>query len=173
MAKAPPPQRARLDNLPTRELIGRGIALSSAHNYKDAIDVYKLLLKREPQAESGWREPLATAYLERARQLAGKAMYREAAVLWENLPNLCGQAPHPEHYIDWLLRSGQHAKAMRAYAAHAATLSAAASSSGKWFEKRWMRSVTSSLGRCAPGDASSSPSESREERSSADDRAAW
>lgn len=125
MAKAPPPSRNRLDNLPTRELIARGAALASAHNYKDAIDVYKLLLKREPQAEAGWREALATAYLERARQLAGKAMYREAAVLWENLPSLCGETPHPELYIDWLLRSGQHAKAMRAYAAHAATLSTA------------------------------------------------
>jgi cellulose synthase operon protein C len=120
MAKASPPSRNRLDNLPTRELIARGETLVSTHDYKDAIDVYKLLLKREPQAEAGWREALAAAYLERARQLAGKAMYREAAVLWENLPNLCGQAPHPEDYIDWLLRSGQHAKAMRAYAAHAA-----------------------------------------------------
>ncbi len=52
-------------------------------------------------------------------------MYREAAVLWENFPNLRDRAPHAEQYIDWLLRSGQHAKAMRAYAAYAATLSAA------------------------------------------------
>ncbi|MDZ7622533.1 MAG: hypothetical protein U5O69_09370 [Candidatus Competibacteraceae bacterium] len=125
MAKAQPPTRNRLDNLPTRELIARGSALLSTHDYKDAIDVYKLLLKREPQAETDWREALATAYLERARQLAGKAMYREAAVIWENLPNLCDRAPHPEQYIDWLLRSGQHAKAMRAYTAHAAALSAA------------------------------------------------
>ncbi|MFO7641512.1 MAG: hypothetical protein R6X17_09695 [Candidatus Competibacteraceae bacterium] len=125
MAKAQSSPRTRLDDLPTRELIARGEMLRSTHDYKDAIDVYKLLLKREPQAEAGWRESLATAYLERARQLAGKAMYREAAVIWENLPNLCDRAPHPEQYIDWLLRSGQHAKAMRAYAARAATLSAA------------------------------------------------
>ena len=117
--------RARLDDLPTRELIARGAALLSAQDYKDAIDVYKLLLKREPQAEAGWRESLATAYLERARQLARKAMYREAAVLWENIPTLCGQTPQPEWYVDWLLRSGQYAKAMRAYASHAAALPAA------------------------------------------------
>ena len=67
---------------------------------------------------------MATAYLERARQLAQKAMYREAAVLWENLPTLCGQAPQPDLYMDWLLRSGQYAKAMRAYANHAAALPA-------------------------------------------------
>jgi len=37
--------------LPTRELITRGATLLSAQNYKDAIDVYKLLLKRAPRAE--------------------------------------------------------------------------------------------------------------------------
>ena len=114
--------RARLEDLPTRELITRGATLLSAQNYKDAIDVYKLLLKREPQA--GWRDSLATAYLERARQLTQKAMYREATVLWENIPTLCGQAPRPELYIDWLLHSGQYAKAMHAYASHAVALTA-------------------------------------------------
>lgn len=122
MRKPTPPPRPRLDDLPTRELIACGGALLSAHDYKDAIDVYKLLLKREPQAEAGWRESLATAYLERARQLAQKAMHREAAVLWENIPTLCDQAPQPELYVDWLLRSGQYAKAMRAYTHHATAL---------------------------------------------------
>lgn len=122
MRKPIPQLRARLDDLPTRELIARGQALCAAHDYKDAIDVYKLLLKREPQPEAGWRESLATVYLERARQLAQKAMYREAAVLWENIPALCDQAPHPECYVDWLLRSDQYAKAMRAYASHGSTL---------------------------------------------------
>ena len=125
MRKPIPQPRARLDDLPTRELIARGAALLSAQDYKDAIDVYKLLVKREPQTEAGWRDSLAIAYLERARQLAQKAMHREAAVLWENIPMLCGQARQPELYIDWLLRSGQYAKAMRAYASHAATLSTA------------------------------------------------
>ena len=122
MRKPTPQTRARLDDLPTRELIARGNALLSAQDYKDAIDVYKLLLKREPQPEAGWRDSLATAYLERARQLAQKAMYREAAILWENIPSLCGQAPQPDQYVDWLLRSGQYAKAMRAYTSHAAAL---------------------------------------------------
>ncbi|MFZ1641476.1 MAG: hypothetical protein WAV07_08575, partial [Candidatus Contendobacter sp.] len=122
MRKPIPQPRDRLDDLPTRELIARGGALLSARDYKNAIDVYKLLLKREPRPEAGWRESLATAYLERARQLAQKAMYREAAILWENIPSLCGQAPQPELYVDWLLRSSQYAKAMRAYISHAAAL---------------------------------------------------
>ncbi len=125
MRKPAPQPRLRLDDLPTRELIARGAALRAAQDYKDAIDVYKLLLKREPQSASGWREALATAYLERARQLAQKGMYREAAVLWENLPTLCGQTPQPEQYLDWLLRSGQYAKAMRAYQEYAARLTSA------------------------------------------------
>ena len=123
MRKPNPQPRARLDDLPTRELIARGTALLAAQDYKDAIDVYKLLLKREPQPQAGWRESLATAYLERARQLAQKAMYREAAILWENIPSLCGQAQQPELYVDWLLRSGQYARAMRAHASYAAVLS--------------------------------------------------
>ncbi|MDQ5910331.1 MAG: hypothetical protein QG599_2427 [Pseudomonadota bacterium] len=125
MRKPPPPSRLRLEDLPTRELTTRGEALLAARNYKDAIDVYKLLLKREPQAEAGWRELLATVYLERAKQLADKAMHREAAIIWENLPGLCSQAPHPELYVGWLLQTGQYAKAMCAYAQHTAALAGA------------------------------------------------
>ncbi len=122
MRKPLAPARTRLDDLSTGELIARGESLLSARNYRDAIDLYKLLLKREPQAEAGWRESLAAVYLERAKELAGKAMHREAAVLWENIPSLCGRSPQPELYVGWLLHSGQYAKAVRAYADHAAAL---------------------------------------------------
>lgn len=123
MRKPAPSARPRLEDLSTRDLIARGQTLLSARDYKDAIDVYKLLLKREPQG--GWRESLATAYLERAKELAGKAMYREAIVLWENIPSLCNQTPQPELYVNWLLHIGQHAKAMTAYARYAAALTEA------------------------------------------------
>ncbi|MBE2294402.1 MAG: hypothetical protein IAF00_05600 [Phycisphaerales bacterium] len=125
MRKPPTSSRIRLDDLSTAELIAHGKNLLSTRNYRDAIDVYKLLLKREPQPEAGWRESLATTYLERAKELAGKAMYREAAVLWENIPKLCAQSPHPELYIDWLFDSGQYAKAMCAYTDYSATLATA------------------------------------------------
>ncbi len=120
---AAPSARPRLEDLATRDLIVHGQNLLSTHDYRDAINVYKLLLKREPQG--GWRELLTTAYLERAKELAGKAMYREAIVLWENLPNLCSQALQPELYVDWLLHIGQYAKAMTAYARYAAVLTEA------------------------------------------------
>jgi len=123
MRKPASSARPKLEDLPTRELMARGQTLLSDHDYKNAIDVYKLLLKREPQG--GWRDALATAYLERARELAGKAMYREAIVLWENIPSLCGQTPQPALYVDWLLHTGQHAKAMTAYARYATALTGA------------------------------------------------
>lgn len=123
MRKPAPSARPKLEDLPTPDLIARGQTLLSAHDYKDAIDVYKLLLKREPQGS--WRESLATAYLERARELAGKAMYREAIVLWENIPSLCNQTPQPELYTGWLLQIGQYAKAMTAYTRYTAALAGA------------------------------------------------
>ncbi len=52
-------------------------------------------------------------------------MHREAAIIWENLPGLCSQAPQPELYVSWLLQTGQYAKAMRAYVQHAAALAGA------------------------------------------------
>jgi hypothetical protein len=96
MHKPAPPPRLRLDQLPVPELIALGQTSLTAHDYKDAIEVYKLLLKREHQPEAGWGASLAAAYLERAKQLAEKAMYREVAVLWENIPASCGQAPQPQ-----------------------------------------------------------------------------
>ncbi|HYQ92235.1 MAG TPA: hypothetical protein VES89_09245, partial [Candidatus Competibacteraceae bacterium] len=99
--------------LSTAELAAKGqVALSQgAHN--EAIDAYKQLLKREPRDD--WRSALARAYLGRARDLAAKAMYKEAAILWENLPSLGSPVLQPELYLDWLLRSGQYAKAARTY----------------------------------------------------------
>jgi tetratricopeptide (TPR) repeat protein len=123
MRKPTPSARVRLEDLSTRDLIARGQTLISTCDYKDAIDVYKLLLKREPQGN--WRESLATAYLERAKELAGKAMYREAIVLWENIPSLCHQTPPPDLYVGWLLHIGQYAKAMTAYTRYATALSGA------------------------------------------------
>jgi len=107
-------KKAPFINVSTTELAAKGQALLSTGTYKEAIEAYKQLLKREQREE--WRNALATAYLGRARDLAAKAMYKEAAILWENIPALGHQTIQPELYINWLLRSGQYAKAARAYA---------------------------------------------------------
>ena len=102
-----------LSPLSTAELAAKGQVALSQGAHKEAIDAYKQLLKREPRDD--WRSALATAYLGRAKDLAAKAMYKEAAILWENLPSLGRPVLQPELYLDWLLRSGQYPKAARAY----------------------------------------------------------
>ncbi len=117
-------KKSPFSDLSTMALAAKAQADLSSGAYKDAIEAYKQLLKREPRDD--WRGALATAYLGRARDLAAKAMYKEAAMLWENIPSLCRQVLQPELYLDWLLRSGQYAKAARAYGQYEPLLQAAA-----------------------------------------------
>ena len=78
--------------------------------YKEAIDLYKALLKHANKAE--WREALAHCYLQRARAFAAKSMIKEALVLWENYAQNA-EPPHEgrEQYIIWLLQTNDMAKA--------------------------------------------------------------
>lgn len=83
--------------------------------YKEAIEAYKRLLKQENRPE--WKNQLVMAYLERARQLAAKRMYKEAAVLWENRDRVSPQTADPSQweYIEWLLLAGRHEQAAQRY----------------------------------------------------------
>ncbi|MEI6413103.1 MAG: hypothetical protein WCP34_02435 [Pseudomonadota bacterium] len=76
--------------------------------YKDAIVSLKELLKREPRRD--WEEALADAYLQRAGQVAGKGMYQEAVLLWENHAKFHPGIVVSETYLDWLARAGQPVK---------------------------------------------------------------
>ncbi|MDM8560332.1 hypothetical protein [Candidatus Parabeggiatoa sp. HSG14] len=84
-----------------------------AEHYKEAIDAYKQLLKKEQREE--WQVALTNAYLERAKVLANKGMYKEAAVLWENRANLCKDKKLFDQYILWLIQGGHHIKATRLF----------------------------------------------------------
>jgi len=53
-----------------------------AGQYKEAIELYKQLLKQADNKE--WRSALALCYFKRAMSLAEKGMIKEAMVLWEN-----------------------------------------------------------------------------------------
>jgi len=77
--------------------------------YKEAIEAYKQLVKKQPHEE--WQAALAKAYLLRAQTLADKGMYKEAAVLWENRANWCPDKELIEQYIYWLIRAGRHIRA--------------------------------------------------------------
>lgn len=84
-----------------------------AKGYREAIQVYKQLYKREPNA--GWKNLLVDAYLARAKELADKKMYKEAALLWENMLALDETVDSQDLYIDWLIRAGQTSKAIAAF----------------------------------------------------------
>lgn len=99
--------------LTTPELNAKGRDLMAARGYREAIQVYKQLYKREPNA--GWKSLLVDAYLGRAKELAGKKMYKEAVLLWENMIALDETVASQDLYIDWLIQAGQTSKAVAAF----------------------------------------------------------
>jgi tetratricopeptide (TPR) repeat protein len=98
-------RKARASKQATSTLVARADAHLAAGRYREAIDGYKQLLKREQRPE--WHGKLTDAYLGRARQLADKGMYKEAAAMWENMENLCATHVHQGLYIHWLLSAGE------------------------------------------------------------------
>ncbi len=93
-------------NRPIETLRAEAAKFLSAGKYKEAIEAYKRLIKRERSEE--WQTALAKAYLLRAQALADKNMYKEAVVLWENRSNLCADKEGFDQYIDWLIRANRY-----------------------------------------------------------------
>ncbi|MBK5966368.1 hypothetical protein CCR95_20340 [Thiocystis minor] len=73
--------------------------------FRDAIDGFKQLLKREPRPD--WRFALADAYAGRARELNAKGMLREALVMWENRASLGKDIAFEPEQATLLLRLGR------------------------------------------------------------------
>lgn len=84
--------------------------------YKEAIDIYKKLLKQEDRQE--WQEKLVAAYLGRAKALAEKGMFKEAIVFWESRDSLCDDKACFSEYIAWLALAGRSPKALRLFISH-------------------------------------------------------
>jgi hypothetical protein len=82
-----------------------------AGHYREAVELYKNLLKQERRSE--WLDGLAAGYAGRARELANKGMLQEALVVWRNRSSLCGKLLAEGPYLDWLLRTGAHDAALR------------------------------------------------------------
>ena len=85
-------------------LENQALSKQNAGQYKEAIDLYKSLLKYANNA--GWRKALAQCYLQRGLAFAAKGMIKEALVLWENY----AQNAEPsqlarDRYISWLLQT--------------------------------------------------------------------
>jgi tetratricopeptide (TPR) repeat protein len=85
-------------------------AALAASRYKDAIEQFKELLKRERRSD--WLEGLAAAYAGRAEQLAAKGMVKEALALWRTRGESCGVPLLGGPYVAWLLQSGQVEQAL-------------------------------------------------------------
>jgi hypothetical protein len=77
------------------------------HNYTEAINAYKKLLKSELRQE--WIDALAKAYLLRCQELANKGMYKEAAALWE----IRNKPDHLNQYIFWLIKAEHYTRSAR------------------------------------------------------------
>jgi len=83
--------------------------------FKDAIELFKPLVRQDPRPE--WTESLADAYCGRARALAAKGMFKETAMVLENTLTEAGLLREPYLYVTCLIREGQQPKAA-AYLLH-------------------------------------------------------
>lgn len=106
-------RRSKAPKLPAQDLAKRAAEYLTARQFKDAIEAYKQLLKQGQ--DPCWQTKLAQAYLGRAKELAGKGMYKEAVVLWENMAHLCATRQGFDLYLVWLIRGGRYQRAIRLY----------------------------------------------------------
>ena len=77
--------------------------------FKEAVDLFKQLLRQEPRPD--WKQSLTDAYRGRARTLAAKKMFKEAAIVLDNTIAPDGTLQDPMFYLHCLLRDGQLQKA--------------------------------------------------------------
>lgn len=78
--------------------------------FKDAIELFKQLVKQDPLPQ--WREGLAEAYVGRARALAAKGMFKEAEIVLANAAQADGSARDPVLLTRCLVAQGQLQKAL-------------------------------------------------------------
>ena len=103
-------------------LAERGADALRRGRFKEATEIFKQLVRQDPQPE--WRHRLADAYAGRARALAEKGMFKEAAMVLENTLAADGTIREPVLYLSCLIRQGQHQKARRVALASIARLPA-------------------------------------------------
>ncbi len=99
---APPP--ALMAALPAR-----AVEALRQKRFKEAVELFKQLVRQDPRPE--WKQGLADAYSGRAGALAGKGMFKEAAMVFENALAQGGPLHDPSLYAACLIREGQQSKA--------------------------------------------------------------
>ncbi len=103
------PIKTKSDNTDDASIATMALAKQNAGQYKEAIELYKQLLKRADN--KAWRQALAQCYLQRALSFAEKGMVKEAVVLWENYAQNA-EPPYQGYdcYVAWLFRINNIAK---------------------------------------------------------------
>jgi cellulose synthase operon protein C len=104
-----PYRRAPAPSASIDALVARAAEALRQERFREAIDLFKLLLRQEPRPE--WKRALADAYHGRARDLAAKRMFKEAAMVLENALAPDGTLHDPLFYLECLIRDGQQQKA--------------------------------------------------------------
>jgi len=92
---------------------GRAVEAEAAFRlgrFKDAIELYKQLLKQENRPF--WRDALASAYVGRAKALAAKGLFKEAEIVFGNAISAGGAVREPLFLLSCLISQGQHQKAL-------------------------------------------------------------
>ncbi len=89
---------------------GLATAALAAGRYKEAIEQFKDLLKRERRP--AWLDGLAAGYAGRADQLAAKGMVKEALALWRTRAEACQVPLLAGPYVGWLMQGGQIEQAL-------------------------------------------------------------
>jgi len=111
-----PQRRGPSPSVPIDTLAARGAEALQQERFKEAVELFKLVIRQEPRPE--WKESLNEAYAGRARALAAKGMFKEAAMVLENTVAPDGTLREPLLYLKCLIREGQQQQQQKA-AAHA------------------------------------------------------
>ncbi|MBF0110382.1 MAG: hypothetical protein HQL76_14530 [Magnetococcales bacterium] len=98
---------------PTANLSNEAMGLTHLHalQFKQALERFKLALKEDPRSER-LKELLVEAYVGRARELAGKGMAREAAIMLEKSSSLTGRPADPMMLFSLFLNGGDMERAV-------------------------------------------------------------
>lgn len=106
------------NSAPPGILADRGAEALGQERFKEAIELFKQAIRQEPRPE--WKDSLADAWRGRARDLAAKNMFKEAAMVLENTIAAGGPVRDPRLYLTCLIRDGQQQKAAAYFLSHPA-----------------------------------------------------
>lgn len=100
-----PTSTPSLQNRSTADLIVQARQWVENGRWREAINVYKQLIKQDPGG--GWTTPLAKAYEKRAEELAGKGMFKESLILLDNAQRLTNRPSSLSLRLTCLLAAGR------------------------------------------------------------------